>query len=260
MIGVNAPSADKCNPADLEPIRVLAVVFHLNWQMDGAMKRLGFVLPCLLVLQACALPLPVRVAGWMADGFSLLISQKSIADHGLSLVAQRDCSILRGFTGEGFCFDDVSDTVYADASEFDVDVLTDFETAAGAPPIETPSAVIDHSVAVLAAVVPRRPPRTVETALDPAAYVVSGCFRTRDLALSFAEHQVALHPVVVEVEAEVGDDTRYLVTTDPLGGREGEDTPSRSAMADAAHTWVIGSTPACGMIARRDAMFGGHAV
>ena len=177
----------------------------------------------------------------MADGFSFLVSRKSIADHGISLVAQSDCSILRGIAGAGFCYDDASGTAYADAGEPDMDALADFETAAGTPPDVTP------------ATVPPRPPNAVEPAPDPAAYVVAGCFRTRDHALKFAQRQASLHPVVVEVEADGGGATRYLVTADPLGGGGGEGPAS-------GHTWIIGSTPACGMIARRGDVLGEHAV
>jgi hypothetical protein len=67
------------------------------------MKTPGVVLLCLLLLLGCALPVPLRIASWASDGFSLLATDKSIADHGISVVARRDCALWRGLSGEKIC-------------------------------------------------------------------------------------------------------------------------------------------------------------
>ncbi|MDP7652627.1 MAG: SPOR domain-containing protein [Rhodospirillales bacterium] len=118
------------------------------------MGRWGLFLACAVVLSGCAVPLPVRVASWALDGLSYLATQKSVADHGISLATKKDCSILRGVTQKQFCVDGVpSDTAVAAADDggdadigtsgdgettvmaiADADSLNEFETAAGPAP------------------------------------------------------------------------------------------------------------------------------
>ena len=64
----------------------------------GAAVVLGSVL-----LGACAMPMPLRVASWALDGIAYLTTEKSVTDHGISLVAQQDCALWRGFIGEQIC-------------------------------------------------------------------------------------------------------------------------------------------------------------
>ncbi len=96
-----------------------------------------------LFLSACAVPPSVQIASWVADGVSYIVTQKSLTDHGLSLLAQRDCALWRGIKGEAICRGPDSGTfavasnndgesaagTEADAEE--VAVLAGFETAAG---------------------------------------------------------------------------------------------------------------------------------
>jgi hypothetical protein len=91
------------------------------------------------------------VASWIIDGISFLATEKSIADHGVSFVAQKDCAMWRGFKGETFCRED-TEGVYAfwdtdesgdsgdlaenstpGGQEGSAEDLAAFETAAGAP-------------------------------------------------------------------------------------------------------------------------------
>ena len=107
------------------------------------MGRWGLILASVVILSGCALPLPVRVALWAIDGTSYLTTQKSVTDHGISFVAKKDCSILRGVTEKQFCVDGApGDTAVAAAeggnnvevaatAPTDADDLDKFETAAG---------------------------------------------------------------------------------------------------------------------------------
>ncbi len=52
------------------------------------------------VLSGCALPPAITVASLVADAVSYASTGKSVADHGISLVLQKDCALLRGFAGE----------------------------------------------------------------------------------------------------------------------------------------------------------------
>ena len=70
-----------------------------------------------LALGGCALPVPIQVATWALDGLSYLATDKSVTDHGLSMVAQKDCALLRGLTDGSVCRDwDDAATLVADAT------------------------------------------------------------------------------------------------------------------------------------------------
>lgn len=66
------------------------------------------VLSCALLVSGCALPVPIQIASWALDGISYLATQKSVTDHGLSFVTQKDCALWRGVQGEDIC-DSVDD-------------------------------------------------------------------------------------------------------------------------------------------------------
>ncbi len=63
-----------------------------------------------LFLSACAVPPSVQIASWVADGISYIATQKSLTDHGISFLAQRDCALWRGVKGEAICRDPDSGT------------------------------------------------------------------------------------------------------------------------------------------------------
>ena len=52
------------------------------------------------VLSGCALPPAITIASLVADVASYAATGKSVADHGISLVLQRDCALLRGLKGD----------------------------------------------------------------------------------------------------------------------------------------------------------------
>lgn len=56
-----------------------------------------------VLLSGCALPVPFQIASWALDGISMLATQKSVTDHGISLVTQKDCAIWRGVTEGALC-------------------------------------------------------------------------------------------------------------------------------------------------------------
>lgn len=81
------------------------------------MKRIMVLGTMAVLLGGCALPLPVQVASWALDGLSYLMTEKTIADHGISVIAQKDCAVLRGLLDDGeFCRDyDDTGIMVADA-------------------------------------------------------------------------------------------------------------------------------------------------
>lgn len=69
------------------------------------MGRLAAIVIAAVVLTGCAMPLPITVASWAVDGLSLIATDKTLTDHGLSALAGQDCSLWRGFTEGDVCRD-----------------------------------------------------------------------------------------------------------------------------------------------------------
>ncbi len=98
------------------------------------MSKRILILACLLMLGGCALPVPLQIASWAVDGLLLITTEKTMADHSVSLVVQRDCAMLRVVTEGTLCRDDDSATAVAEAKsppaiEVDVAALVAKETA-----------------------------------------------------------------------------------------------------------------------------------
>lgn len=56
-----------------------------------------------LLVSGCALPVPLKIASWAADGISYLTTQKSVVDHGLSAMNGQDCAVVRLVTEGSAC-------------------------------------------------------------------------------------------------------------------------------------------------------------
>ena len=79
------------------------------------MRKLALIIFLGTTVGGCAaLPVPVQIASWALDGLSVITTQKSLTDHGLSMVSNQDCAIWRGFTEGEICRD----------SSIEVEVLT----------------------------------------------------------------------------------------------------------------------------------------
>ncbi len=104
------------------------------------MKKALVVGAGVLVLGGCALPVPLQVASWALDGISYLATDKSITDHGISMVAQKDCAIFRGITDGDVCrnWDDAA-TLVAEAGK---------DAQPQRPVTTTPSVRVGYSTAV----------------------------------------------------------------------------------------------------------------
>ena len=89
---------------------------------------------CMMLLGGCALPVPVQIASWAIDGLLYVTTDKTVADHGVSLVTQRDCAMLRVVTEGSLCRDDAV-TMIASA-----DAVSPTITDVGAEEVERPAA------------------------------------------------------------------------------------------------------------------------
>ena len=87
---------------------------------------LVLVLP--IFLGACGLPPAFQIVSWIANGFSYMATNKSVSDHGISLVSGRDCAVHRSLAGNDICNDgEEGGSVVAS-----LDSVTDSPLASGA--------------------------------------------------------------------------------------------------------------------------------
>ena len=70
------------------------------------MLRRLLIIVCPLFVGACAVPLPLQIAAWAAEGISYLMTSKSVSDHGLSVAVGQDCAIHRAITEGAVCRED----------------------------------------------------------------------------------------------------------------------------------------------------------
>lgn len=70
-----------------------------------------------VLLSGCAVPVPIQIASWALDGLSLIATEKSVSDHGISLVAQKDCAVWRGVVEGELCREREDNDVMVAANE-----------------------------------------------------------------------------------------------------------------------------------------------
>ena len=63
-------------------------------------------------LSGCGLPTVVTYTSYMADIFSYLTTEKSVTDHGISVVLQKDCALLRALDGP-ICIEEEEEEIVA---------------------------------------------------------------------------------------------------------------------------------------------------
>jgi len=68
-------------------------------QGDYFMRWLSFA-ALTAVLSGCAVPPAITIASLVADVASYASTGKTLTDHGISMVLQKDCALLRGLEGE----------------------------------------------------------------------------------------------------------------------------------------------------------------
>ncbi len=107
--------------------------------------RLNFALIGLpLLLGACGLPPALSVASWALDGVSYLASGKSVTDHAISEVAQKDCALFRVVQGRDICETTPEDTQTAEGPQIMVAAAPsgdNWQGVADITPLEDPFVV-----------------------------------------------------------------------------------------------------------------------
>ncbi|MBT6095485.1 MAG: hypothetical protein HOH04_11430 [Rhodospirillaceae bacterium] len=88
--------------------------------------RVAGALAAPLLLGACGLPVGIQIASLVADGVSYMTTDKTLTDHGISAVTQKDCALWRTVEGKDICRNDadsdivqtaLADTESVDASD-----------------------------------------------------------------------------------------------------------------------------------------------
>lgn len=245
------------------------------------MKRFAALGAGLFLLGGCALPVPVQIASWALDGISYMLTEKSVADHGISMLAQKDCAVLRGLMESGeFCrdFDDTA-TVLAEGMPYDslfddddtlsaeVAAITEFEVAGGgvdaaasrvsaASVLERaalnafPQRVVVEATAPQPAAkpdvpkeLPARTTQVMENGQEPAVgyYFVIGSFRNQANARSLRNQFRALKPSVLSAKLDVN--TVYRVVVGPYVKIEEKDVHNEIFRAGIADSWTIQVKP-----------------
>lgn len=82
---------------------------RLQVQEQNALLRFPALIALSLFVSGCAaVPVPLKIASWAADGISYMFTQKSVLDHGLSAMNGKDCAVMRLATGKKACQDNVA--------------------------------------------------------------------------------------------------------------------------------------------------------
>lgn len=68
------------------------------------------ILVSLASLGGCAIPVPVKIASWVMDGISMITTDKSVVEHGLSAALDQDCKVVNAFQGDDICQKNDPDT------------------------------------------------------------------------------------------------------------------------------------------------------
>ncbi len=223
-------------------------------------------------LGGCALPVPLQIASFVADGVSLLTTQKTMTDHGLSALTGQDCAVWRGFSsGEGLCEESDADHVVlvaeapasgplpGDVPAIDVSATDDpqgqiapsdgaattavaepqlvaFETAAGPPtPMRGPTPPVPHRPVSGAGQIASAEP------IADGLYYVIGSFGYRDNAERQRVDQAAFAPTVAPV---VLDGHRYWrVLVGPMAKSDAPATHRHLLAAGVLDPWALVMRP-----------------
>lgn len=201
--------------------------------MTSHIFRLGAIM-AVFFLGACALPMPLQVASLIADGFSLVTTNKTVADHGVSAMMEKDCSFMRGMQEGSLCRENDGVLVAAVAVEDEpvlaagvvvdevapVEALATFETASGGPTL------------------PQEKP-TLES--RSGLYWVIGSFARERDALGLAQTYEMLEPRIVSAQAR--GKSVFRVAVGPFSPKDREVYQARIQGLGVHDAWSVWMAP-----------------
>ena len=210
-----------------------------------------------LVLGGCIMPVAVQIASIFADVVSLMTTDKTLSDHGLSAATNRDCAVWRVLDGEEICRDyepGAGPVMVADAD-------SDAKKAAEAlpwRPVEASSALVDADDMAGIGV---SPPTPLERRLE---YLFRLCGRDDSILLADADQDGSfdLRDSRQRIEA------RFVPIQVPIGeprepmardGRRMRERTEHDETGDFAIDGEIGSDRAPQGVAHQEQLAGVHA-
>ncbi len=124
----------------------------MHW--EAMMRKLLVLGTTAVLLGGCALPVPLQIASWALDGLSVLATQKSVADHGISIIAEKDCAVWRGVVEGELCRDEIDPDVLVAEDVSGPDLRTGFvpdpAKIASSPVSATPTPRVSSTQQVIA--------------------------------------------------------------------------------------------------------------
>ena len=188
----------------------------------------------LLALGGCGLPVGIQVASIFADVISYAATEKTVGDHGLSILTEQDCAVWRGFNGEDICKDDDADadTLVAEVDAEESDEVSSLPepviepapveaiTAVEEEPYEPPQTIVISSAGVrnLAPLKEEFQETVPEITAEPAPAPIAETVEVETLNPVSAEPQeiasvVEVEPVTVNAPKNTHGGTFYVIAS-----------------------------------------------
>ena len=214
-----------------------------------------YLISCAMLVSGCAMPLPFQVASWAIDGISYIATEKSVTDHGISYVAQKDCALLRVIQGQEICssLNDSKTLVVSNANtetavyeikekEFrqgqaisELVVLT--ETNAPLPKASRVKHQLEKTESALSTrqLIPGK--SVWSNQLDAGMYYVVGSFSNRGYAQSMINKHIDLGPAVLV--SNVNGDKVFRVAVGPFSTLQKRDVQLSMKKSGIIDAWAL---------------------
>ena len=226
----------------------------MNFRVN-AIARIFSIISCAIILSGCAMPLPFQIASWALDGISYIATEKSVTDHGISIVTQKDCALLRVVQGDDICSTNdirgtiaLSETGYADTvdeitvmgvgrEKANTLVVAETETNSQLPKVSTsnylnvqPKSAENPRLLILGE-------RVWSDRLDADMYYVVGSFFNRDYAQSLISKYSDLGPAVLV--SLLNGNKIYRVAVGPFKRYQRRDVKQSIEKSGIRSAWAI---------------------
>lgn len=184
------------------------------------MKSIATVVLGAVLCTGCA-PLPVTVASLIIDGMSYVATEKSLTDHGISVLAAQDCAMHRLVTRGVICHEFESETVIASADAVETRTLAPLPK-----PVATPAGnvKVTHYGAIGDPI--------------PGVYMVVASSRDLKTARSFGIRNADMAPQVFAMPAG-GRRVLYHVIVGPVTQDKYTSARKSAASQGFTNTWAL---------------------
>ena len=225
---------------------------------DKKLQRQLSVIVFAGAISGCTMPGSLQMATWALDGISFLATDKSLTDHGISFVVQKDCALWRGFKGEEICSDfDGNESIAVAAAN--TDEIDDYMNSIDALGQENSFAIGKKAIIVKDKVDEPDPEisllkvqhdlkKDIENDRGHGAikarkfqnlntYIIIGSFSNPDNAYRLKIKHIALNPIVLASHLDGGD--IYRVAVGPLSGHQKIDASKKLKKLGIKNAWEM---------------------